>query len=76
MDVLNEHLINSMPQPIIGVETDGWEWPMCDFEVETGLCRIDVMGKLQAKRVIEFRHFRDADGNIYEPDDLYLEEGQ
>lgn len=75
-DKLREDIIASMAAPVIGVELDGWEWPMNDFELETGLCRIDVMGLLQVKTVMDFRHFRDADGKIYEPDDLYIEDDQ
>lgn len=48
IDVLRMDHINSLPQPFL-VRFCGdkdWWWPVHDFEVGTGLMRIDVCGKL------------------------------
>ena len=75
-DVLRMDFINSLPQPILGRDlgTGDWWWPINDFEVESGMCRIDVMGRLQPRWVIDFSVFRDADGVEHAPDSLFLEE--
>lgn len=77
-DVLRADFINSLPQPILGRDLgkDDWWWPVDNFEVETGLCQIDVMGKLQARHVMDFSVFRDGYGVEHQPDDLFLEEGK
>jgi len=75
-DVLRMDFINSLPQPIFGRDLgkDDWWWPVNDFEVESGMCRIDVCGLLQCRWVTDFSVFRDADGVLHEPDSLFVEE--
>lgn len=71
MDSLDMNYINSLPQPFIGRELGGWEWPINDFEVETGLLRIDVCGKLQVKHISDFTHFTDGNGVARKADAFY-----
>jgi hypothetical protein len=61
-DLLDMDYINSLPQPFMGRELGGWWWPINDFEVQTGLIRIDVCGKLAVKHIADFTIFRDGDG--------------
>lgn len=62
LDTLDMAYINSLPQPFIGRGLDGWEWPINDFEVSTGMLRIDVCGLLQVKTISDFTSFRDVNG--------------
>lgn len=71
-DVLDMDYINSLPQPLFWLD-GAWVWPVNDFEVETGLFRIDVLGKLEVKHIGEALKFRDADGNVHPVGDLYLD---
>lgn len=61
-DTLDMAYINSLPLPFIGRTLGGKWWPIHDFEVETGLVRIDVCGKLVVKHVGDFTAFRDGAG--------------
>lgn len=74
-DVLRMDHINSLPQPFLarfcGDKT--W-WPVNDFEVGTGLMRIDVCGKLQVKRFGEVVEILDGDHQSHDPDTFYVEE--
>jgi hypothetical protein len=58
-DILDMDYINSLPHPFMGRLLGGW-WPIYDFEVETGLVRIDVCGKLDIKGLAEFSIIRDG----------------
>ena len=74
-DTLDMDWINALPQPIFGRmwgDKDYW-WPINDFEVATGLLRMDVCGKLQASHIQEFAQFRDADGRIYGSEAFYAD---
>ena len=70
-DVLDMAYINSLPQPFIGRDVGGWEWPINDFEVSTGLLRIDVCGLLQVKTIGDFTSFTDGDGVKHLADAFY-----
>lgn len=73
-DLLNMELINSLPQPLWGSENGkDWWWPIVDICVETGVCRIDVCGKLQAMHIFDFAFIRDDAHVMYEPDTFFLE---
>lgn len=61
-DLLDMDYINSLPQPFLGRMLGGAEWPIYDIEVETGLIRIDVCGKLDVKDIGDFTAFRDDTG--------------
>lgn len=74
-DLLNMELINSLPQPLWDSENgQDWWWPIVDICVETGLCRIDVCGKLQAMHFTDFLIIRDDAQVMHEPDSFYLED--
>lgn len=73
-DLLRMDHINSLPQPFIAKFYGGSEWPVHDIDVETGLIRIDVCGKLEIKHVGDVRSFRDVDGGEHDADSFYAEE--
>lgn len=73
-DLLRMDYINSLPQPFIIQQYDGWKWPLESIDVETGCLRFDVCGKLQVSHISDVRLFIDADGCEHDPDDFYLEE--
>lgn len=74
-DLLRMDYINSLPQPFLarfcGDKTN-W-WPVNDFDVQTGLMRIDVCGKLQVKHFGEVAKIKDCNGDLYDPDLFYKE---
>lgn len=75
-DLLRMDYINSLPQPFL-VRFAGdrnWWWPVHDFEVQTGLIRIDVCGKLQVKNFGEVMEIKDGAGTSHDPDTFYSEE--
>lgn len=73
-DVLRMDHINSLPQPfLVRFCGDKWWWPVNDFEVGTGLMRIDVCGLLQVKSFGEVMEIRDGDGTPHDPDSFYLD---
>lgn len=73
MDKLDLKYINSLPQPfLVRFLGDKTEWPLYDIDVETGLLRIDVMGKLQIKHIGEVSFFIDDDGVQHDSDSFYL----
>lgn len=61
-DLLDMDYINSLPHPFLGRMLGGAWWPIYDFEVQTGLVRIDVCGKLDVKHIGDFTAFRDGAG--------------
>ena len=71
-DVLNMDHINGLPQPFVARFCGGYEWPIHDIDVETGLLRIDVCGKLQVRHISEVMAFKDADGVDHDSDSFYL----
>ena len=74
-DLLDMAYINSLPQPFF-VRQFGdkdFSWPVYDIEVETGLYRIDVCGKLQACHIGDAAQFRDANGVVHDSADFYLD---
>lgn len=74
-DLLRMDHINSLPQPfLVRFCGDTNWWPVNDFEVETGLMRIDVFGKLQAMMFADVMEIRDGDGNPHEPESFYNED--
>jgi len=70
-DLLDMEYINSLPQPFLGRQLGGWWWPVHDFEVQTGLMRIDVCGLLQVTDIGEFTAFRDGAGIEHDAEDFY-----
>lgn len=72
-DLLDMDYINSLPQPLFLMERQDIEWPVHDFEVESGLFRIDVCGLLQVKHIGGAIRFRDCNGTVHWADDLYAD---
>lgn len=70
-DVLRMEYINSLPQPFHAKFCGGDEWHIYDIEVETGLLRIDVVGKLDVREVCEVMYFTDASGVKHDSDTFY-----
>ena len=60
-DLLDIDYINSLPQPFLGRALGGREWHINDFDVESGMLRINVSGCLQLMHIGDFTAFRDAD---------------
>lgn len=73
--LLRMEYINSLPQPfLVRFCGDTIWWPVNDFEVETGLMRIDVCGKLQVKTFGEVMEIRDGANQSHDPDTFYNED--
>jgi hypothetical protein len=73
-DVLRMDYINSLPQPfLVRFCGDKIWWPVNDFEVETGMMRIDVCGKLQAMHFSEVMEIRDGDHQAHDPESFYTD---
>lgn len=72
-DLLDMDYINSLPQPFMGRMLGGSWWPVSDFEVQTGLMRIDVCGLLQVTDIGEFTAFRDGSGKEHDAEDFYAD---
>jgi hypothetical protein len=70
-DLLELDYINSLPQPFIVHFCGGDEWPVHDIDVETGLIRIDVCGKLAVRHIGEVKHFTDADWHEHDAESFY-----
>ncbi|MEJ8308572.1 hypothetical protein [Agrobacterium larrymoorei] len=71
-DLLRMDYINSLPQPFfIRFCGDSEFWPVHDFDVETGLVRIDVVGLLEVKRFGEAMEVRDGDHRLHDADTFY-----
>ncbi|MCA7083431.1 hypothetical protein K7G19_07435 [Cupriavidus sp. DB3] len=72
-DMLDMAYINSLPQPFVGRTLDSSWWPIYDFDVQTGLLRIDACGLLQVMHIADFTAFRDDNGVEHEADDFYVD---
>ena len=74
-DLLDMAYINSLPQPFLaqkwGSKGDDWLWPVHDIEVQTGLVRIDVCGKLDVLHMGDIKRFKDDKGKWHDADDFY-----
>lgn len=70
-DQLDYDWINSLGQLYANI-MGSW-WPVHDIEVECGIFRIDVCGKLDVLHLMDARAFKDDAGNEYSPDDFYLD---
>lgn len=75
-DLLDMAYINSLPQPFFvrqAGDSWDWAWPVYDIDVQTGLYRIDVCGRLQACHIGDAAEFRDANGVIHDSADFYTD---
>lgn len=72
-DLLNMAYINSLPQPFLVRELGDkdFTWPVYDIDVETGLYRIDVCGKLDVRHFGEAVEFKDAEGTVHSAESFY-----
>jgi hypothetical protein len=73
-DKLRMDYINSLAQPFLAhLFGDGYKypWPIVDIDVQTGLIRIDVCGKLQVIYFADISKIIDCDGNDHNPDTFY-----
>jgi hypothetical protein len=68
-DLLDINYINSLPHPLFD---DGW--PVYDIDVQTGLYRINVCGKLSVKHIGDCLIITDAAGRRHHTDDLYTDQ--
>lgn len=74
-DVLRMEHINRLPQPfLVRFCGDKTWWPVNDFEVATGLMRIDVCGKLEVRSFGEVMEISDGDHQPHDPDTFYNED--
>ena len=71
MDNWRMDYINGLPQPFIVRMLGGYEWPLEDLDVETGLMRVDVCGKLQVMHIDDAVLFRDANGTEHTAESFY-----
>ena len=73
-DKLRMDHINSLPQPfLVRFCGDREWWPVNDIDVQTGLMRIDVCGKLQIKDFCYVMEIHDADGEKHDPETFYFD---
>jgi hypothetical protein len=74
-DLLNMEKLNSTPQPFfVATSSTSPFWPVESIDVETGLMRIDVCGKLDLMHFGAIVRMRDLNGTELDPDDFYNEE--
>lgn len=73
-DKLRMDYINTLPQPLVAVMYGGDSWPIEDIEVQTGLVRCDIVGKLQVYDIGDVKCFIDANGVQHEPESFYTEQ--
>lgn len=72
-DLLDMAKLNALPQPLYARYFSTW-WPVESIDVETGLMRIDVCGKLDVLLFGGLLGLRDANGVVYDTDDFYMDE--
>ena len=70
-DRLRIDYINSLPQPFFAHFWGGSEWPVLDIDVETGLLRIDVCGRIELKHIGDVKEFIDRDGVGHTSESFY-----
>ena len=74
-DRLRMDYINRLPHPFLARfcgDKDTW-WPVNDFEVQTGLMRIDVCGLLQVKHFSEVMEIMDGDNCRHDPETFWTD---
>ena len=76
MDVLNMDYINSLPQPFLVrlVGDKDFRYEVEDFDVESGLFRMDVCGLLQVSSMSDAYEFKDAAGGIHDAAEFFIED--
>lgn len=67
--------LNALPQPLYARFCgDKKKWPVYDIDVETGMMRIDVIGKLQVMHFGEIMDLFCADLVRHDPSEFYNED--
>jgi len=75
-DMLDIDWINSLPQPFMAeywLNGKRYWWPVNDFEVQTGLYRIDVCGKLDVCHIGDHFVFMDGNGVEHSYEDFFVD---
>jgi len=72
-DLLSMSHINSLPGPLfIRLAGDKeFSWPLEYIDVETGLIKFDVCGKLQSGHIGDVAQFRDSSGTVHDSETFY-----
>lgn len=74
-DRLDMDALNALPGPLmVRFCGDDWLWPVFDIEVQTGLMRIDVCGRLQVKEFCEVMALYDDSGCEHDADQFWLDD--
>lgn len=73
-DKLKFDAINALQHPLIAHRCGGDRWPILDIDVETGLMRIDVVGRSQPIHFSELLQIEDGNGDMHDPDVFYHED--
>jgi len=74
-DLLKFDFINSLPQPFM-IRQFGekdFMWELIDVDVESGLLRFWVCGKVQIGHIDDVAEFRDMDGGVHDSESFYVE---
>lgn len=75
-DLLDMDWINSLPQTLMAGDSSCGKriwWPVNDFEVQTGLYRIDVCGLLQVCHIGDHFVFMDGNGVEHSYEDFFVD---
>lgn len=75
-DLLNMLKFNTLPGPVTARISGGAEYWIETLDVQTGLMRLDVSGRLDRMEFIEANMLIDGDGVEHNPDDFWLEDDQ
>lgn len=70
-DKLDMNAINALQHPLSAVMIGGSRWPIYDIDVETGLMRLDVVGKLDVSHFVEVRTIIDGDHGEHDPEQFW-----
>lgn len=65
---------NSLPHPVTARMCGGSEWPIETLDVQTGLMRLDVCGKIDLTHFAEVKTLIDVDGGEHDPEDFWLDD--
>lgn len=72
-DLLDTGRINSLPQLLTAHFYGGGAWPLIDIDAQTGLLRIDVVGRLAVKHISDVHTFIDACGESHDAASFYTD---
>lgn len=73
-DLLRMDYINSLQQPFMATLIGSMgDWPIYDIDVQTGLLRIDVMGKLDVLHISDVNYFTDMNSIKHDAETFYCD---